>query len=718
MKEKKERVVCGIIVLLFLLVILGFYGARRYDRTFYACGPADFFSLDRGRYQITVVTQEAAADSCRIYYEVNGQERVLASAGVKAGTGAVFETKLPSNIRNNSIRAVLLTGTGEELPQIDTLWITRVLPTGQTAAYLVIYLLVVLFLYYEVNSEGIYPLKGREDCGAHSSPRSGSREVNSEGIYLLICISVAFLPLYSVFCKAPVRVSVLIMTAMSLLLWAERKAGISRRSIVRYVFFLALSLTALYFASESSSFYARNPWDDVSIYYSIGRGITQGYVPYRDMFDHKGPVVFFLFALGHLLVPDCFYGVYLLESLCFSGVLYFAHKIYRLYFDEGAALVLSVLSMVILLDGGFLGYGASCEEFTMVIYMAVLYGYLAYFSGGKERSVWWMTGAGILSGLSFWMKFNMTVCLFVLLGMMVLYKLTKRQNILKDMAALAGGFIGVSVLVVGWFILADSIGYLKNGYFDANLAYADVKTTGEMLAVFGQNVLIAVKDNPGTTLLVVLGLLGFVLSARYMKAVIGRIGLLMAFAVLIGSTYISYAFLYYYCLVAVFAVLGVTVSASVLVDRIGKGKVQEWAGFALAVPCLCLLFVFNQNYREAAVFSENFTLCDVCEKEMEHDAKGQDKTVLMYRNHRVQMMTFENVRPAARYYFAPNISKHVTEINEEQDRYIHEGTADFVVVDHAEIYPSLMEWGLYQYDQLLDWKLEGESVQLYRRKAE
>lgn len=690
MKEKKERVVCGIIVLLFLLVILVFYGARRYDRTFYACGPADFFSLDRGRYQITVDTQEAAADSCRIYYEVNGQERVLASAGVKAGTSTVFETKLPSNIRNDSIRAALLTGTGEELPQIETLRITRRLPTGQTAAYLVIYLLVALLLYYEVHSERIY---------------------------LLVFLSAAFLPLYPVFCKAPVRVSVLIVTAMSLLLWAERRAGISRRSIVRYVFFLALSLTALYFASESSPFYARNPWDDVSIYYSIGRGITQGYVPYRDMFDHKGPVVFFLFALGHLLVPDCFYGVYLLESLCFSGVLYFAHKIYRLYFDEGAALVLSVLSMVILLDGGFLGYGASCEEFTMVIYMAVLYGYLAYFSGGKERSVWWMTGAGILSGLSFWMKFNMTVCLFVLLGMMVLHKLTKRQNILKDMAALAGGFIGVSVLVVGWFILADSIGYLKNGYFDANLAYADVKTTGEMLAVFGQNVLIAVKDNPGTTLLVVLGLLGFVLSCRYIKAVIGRIGLLMAFAVLTGSTYISYAFLYYYCLVAVFAVLGVTVSASVLVDRIGKGKVQEWAGFALAVPCLCLLFVFNQNYREAAVFSENFTLCDVCEKEMEHDAKGQDKTVLMYRNHRVQMMTFENVRPAARYYFAPNISKHVTEINEEQDRYIHEGTADFVVVDHAEIYPSLMEWGLYQYDQLLDWKLEGESVQLYRRKA-
>lgn len=78
------------------------------------------------------------------------------------------------------------------------------------------------------------------------------------------------------------------------------------------------------------------------------------------------------------------------------------------------------------------------------------------------------------------------------------------------------------------------------------------------------------------------------------------------------------------------------------------------------------------------------------------------------------MMTFAGMRPAARYYFAPNISKHIPEINEEQDRYIHEGIAEFVLVDHVELYPSLMEWGLYQYEQLLHWELDGESVQLYR----
>lgn len=703
MREQKERIISIIMPLLFLLVILGLNVAARYDRTFYACGPDASFCLDHGSYKVYLETGEAAAENCLVYYETNGQERILARTGVKSGVGASFEMELPSNIRNDSVRAVIFDAEGTPLPQIDVMRIIKMLPVRQTAVYFVIYLVVVLLLY-----KGFGGRTGRLLTGL---------------------VSVAFLPLYPVFCAAPFQITVLIMTCVSLLFLADRKAKISGENIVRYVFFLTISLVALYFCTECSPFYARNPWDDVSIYYSIGRGITQGYVPYRDMFDHKGPVVFFLFALGHLLVPDRFYGVYLLESFCFSGVLYFIYKMCRLYFDAGRAQAVSVISVIFLLDGSFLVYGGSCEEFTMVIYAAILYGYLAYFSGRKEYDRRWIIWAGVLSGLSFWMKFNMTVCLFALVGMILLHRLLDRHNIIKDIIAAAAGFLGVSVPVVGYFVCADSIGYLKNGYFTANLAYADVKTPGETMAVFGQNVLTAVTDNPGITLVIILGLLSFVISSRYLGSVLGKIGLVMAFAVLVGSTYVSYAFLYYYCLVAVFGVLGLIAAAGFLGDKVLDGKcvqgkvlsgkmlsgriLPEGAVFCLALPCLCLLLLFNTNYREAVVFSENFTLWDVCEKEIENRTPGQEPTVLLYRNHWAQMMTFADVRPAGRYYFAPNISKNIPEINEEQDRYIHEGIADFVVVDHAEQYPSLMEWGLYQYEEILDWQEDADRVQLY-----
>lgn len=691
MKEKKVRIAYSMIPLLFLLVILGILAARRYDRTFLACGPEDSFCLDRGDYKVHVDTPDPAAVSCEVCYEVNGQEQIIASTGVKSGVGVDFEISLPSNIRNDSVRVVLFDEDKNRLPQIDTLRITRVLPVRQTVFYLVLYLAVAALLYKGFDG-------GRVSC------------------LLTGFVSAAFLPFYPVFCAAPVRMEILIVTGMSVLLLLKKRGIIPQEHIVRYVFFLALSLTALYFCTESSPFYARNPWDDVSIYYSIGRGVTQGYVPYRDMFDHKGPVVFFLYALAHLLVPDCFYGGYLLESFCFSWLLYFVYQTGRLYFDEGMAGALSVISMVVLLDGDFLGYGGSCEEFAMVIYGAVLYGYLAYFAGKKACDGRWMAGMGVLLGLVFWMKFNMAVCLFVLVGVIMLHKLFGRHNILRDIAAFGAGFVFVSVLVAGYFICTDALGYLKNGYFDANLAYADVRSMGETLSVFGQNVLVAVTDNPGITLLVLLGILAFTFSSRYLRPALGRGGLAAAFVLLIGSTYVSYAYLYYYCLVAVFAVLGMIAAAGFLTDKAGKLKAGDKAPFLLVLPCLCLLFVFNHNYREAAVFSENFKLFDVCEKVLENASEGRDKTILLYRNHTVQVMTYADMKPAARYYFAPNISKKIPEINEEQDRYIHEGIGEFVLVYDVDTHPNLMEWGLYQYEQILDWRTDDESVQLYRLK--
>ena len=149
---------------------------------------------------------------------------------------------------------------------------------------------------------------------------------------------------------------------------------------------------------------------------------------------------------------------------------------------------------------------------------------------------------GVLCGLSFWMKFNMTVCLLTLVGMMLLHRLLGRHNIVKDVLAFAGGFLGAGVPVIGYFFCTDSLGYLKNGYFVANLAYADVRTIGETLTVFGQNVLLAVTDNPGISLVVAVGIVGFLFSSRYIGSIAGKIGLVMAFGVLIGSTYISYAF--------------------------------------------------------------------------------------------------------------------------------------------------------------------------------
>ena len=67
-----------------------------------------------------------------------------------------------------------------------------------------------------------------------------------------------------------------------------------------------LAAVALLFCSKSSPLYPINDWSDANIYFSIGKGMLRGEVVYRDLYDHKGPLLYALHALCALVSPFFF----------------------------------------------------------------------------------------------------------------------------------------------------------------------------------------------------------------------------------------------------------------------------------------------------------------------------------------------------------------------------------------------------------------------------
>lgn len=67
--------------------------------------------------------------------------------------------------------------------------------------------------------------------------------------------------------------------------------------------------------SRSSFLYAFNIWDDVNSYFTVGKCIFRGFVPYRDLFDQKGIMLYFIYGLASLISPTTFIGVYILRLL-------------------------------------------------------------------------------------------------------------------------------------------------------------------------------------------------------------------------------------------------------------------------------------------------------------------------------------------------------------------------------------------------------------------
>ena len=91
---------------------------------------------------------------------------------------------------------------------------------------------------------------------------------------------------------------------------------LSARERVRILLLcLVIAAAALFFCSKSSPAYPINDWSDANIYFSAGKGMLAGRVMYRDLYDHKGPLIYALHALCALACPADFTGVWVLEIL-------------------------------------------------------------------------------------------------------------------------------------------------------------------------------------------------------------------------------------------------------------------------------------------------------------------------------------------------------------------------------------------------------------------
>ena len=116
------------------------------------------------------------------------------------------------------------------------------------------------------------------------------------------------------------------------------------------VWSMLLSAVFIGLASKSSPLYPMNDWVDVHCFFTMGRSIWDGLVPYRDLYEQKGPVLYFLYALAALISSRSFIGVFLIEVLCYSMFLYFSGRIAQLYLTNqwliyGIAMVLLPVSL-------------------------------------------------------------------------------------------------------------------------------------------------------------------------------------------------------------------------------------------------------------------------------------------------------------------------------------------------------------------------------------
>ena len=244
---------------------------------------------------------------------------------------------------------------------------------------------------------------------------------------------------------------------------------------------LLSALGVLLICSKSSPLYPTNDWVDVQCFFTVGRGILQGKMPYLDLYEQKGPVLYLFFALAALISSESFLGAFILEVVCLGLFLYISTQIVALWVRDAVwplFLLPPVLALSIGVSPAF-SHGSSAEELFLPV--IALFLKLALTAIRENRALFKGEAfvCGILVAFALWVKY--TFCgVFAggVLALLIWYIATKKANKLW-VAVLYGllGALAVTVPVLLWFWVKGALPALWQVYFVNNLtAYAAGKS--------------------------------------------------------------------------------------------------------------------------------------------------------------------------------------------------------------------------------------------------
>ena len=233
-------------------------------------------------------------------------------------------------------------------------------------------------------------------------------------------------------------------------------------------FSFVTAFLALMICSKSSFLYPMNDWVDVNCFFTLGRAIKHGKVPYLDLYEQKGPVLYFLFFLAALISETGFLGVFIIEALSFAWFLYESGRTAALWTGEKDTLLpfLPLIAACVCVSKAFT-HGTSAEQLFLPVLASALRIVLAQMKKGAPFTWKQLLVLGLYAGAALWFKY--TFCGFFLglfLAVLVWY-LTNRylRQLLPAILCAALGAAALSGLIAGWFALRGGLSALIEAYF-------------------------------------------------------------------------------------------------------------------------------------------------------------------------------------------------------------------------------------------------------------
>lgn len=236
---------------------------------------------------------------------------------------------------------------------------------------------------------------------------------------------------------------------------------------IAYLCLFSLSTSFIYKDSQFGS--------DSDIFMLMGKLMKRGMIPYKEFFDHKGPVMFFIEYVGQL-IWDGRNGIFLIQVVFFMVSLYGTYKILNLFYEKKKSVILTFVSLLIL--NIYFGAGNFTEEYCFPFLLWSFYFAIKYLRNEKVKSIEHKPIYSLLYGITFMIcaltriTNAIPLCIIIIIGFVVMIREKQWKSIIKNLIFFIVGAVIILLPFIIYFIKVDALYEMIYATFLYNIKYA------------------------------------------------------------------------------------------------------------------------------------------------------------------------------------------------------------------------------------------------------
>jgi len=213
---------------------------------------------------------------------------------------------------------------------------------------------------------------------------------------------------------------------------------------------------------------------DSGVFLYTGWRILNGGLPYRDIWDHKPPVIFYINALGLAIANNSRWGVWLIEFVALFLAAYIGFRLIKKSLGPYSAifsLLLWLLTLVFTIEGGNL-----TTEYTLPLQFAALL--LVYDANKSDFPNWRWFLIGLIGGIAFFTK-QTTIGIWIAIILYLTFQRLQFHQVKRWISELLFIIAGGLTICIGWVIffgLHHALPQFWSAAFEFNYYYLIVNT--------------------------------------------------------------------------------------------------------------------------------------------------------------------------------------------------------------------------------------------------